>query len=93
MTLLGRPTVASSADTPKDVVPGDSQPATRRPDSTRDFQEVSEVVRLVERWLPGTGIWGNEELLFCKYRVSIPRDAQALGLPCCAAPAANRTEP
>ena len=55
MTLLGRPTVASSADTPKDVVPGDSRPATRRPDSTRDFQEVSEVVRLVERWLPGTG--------------------------------------
>lgn len=55
MALLGRPTVASSVDTPKDVVPGGSRPATRRPDSTLDVREVSEVVRLVERWLPGMG--------------------------------------
>ena len=81
--------MASNVDTPEDDVSGGSRLAARRPDSTRDVWEVSEVVRLVEQWLPGTGIWGNGELLFCKYRVPVPRDAQALGLPCCAAPGAN----
>ena len=71
---------------PRTSCPGGSRPATRRPDSTCDVREVSEVVGPVERRLPGTGTRGDGELLFCP----VPRDARARGLPRRAAPAADR---